>query len=268
MTDFTSLSTPTRREPGVFQIDVPDGWQQGRGAFGGLVLANLVHAIEAFDDSAEGGRRLRSLTAEICGPVPTGVSALHVERLRTGSGVSTLAARIVRDGEVLAHAVGVLGRPRAAGTDFTALPSPPMPPWREVPEDLRIDQGFAPTFVQHVELRPVVGRPFSGAPEAVASGWVRFCDPGPARDAAYVTAMSDAWWPALFTCLTTPRPVATIAFTLELLDGTEGLDPAAPYFHSARSVASRGGYMVELRELRGEDGRLLSLNQQTMTIIK
>jgi acyl-CoA thioesterase len=268
MTDFTSLSTPTRREPGVFQIDVPDGWQQGRGAFGGLVLAHLVRAIEAFDDSADAGRRLRSLTAEICGPVPTGVSALHVERLRTGTGVSTLAARIVRDGEVLAHAVGVLGRPRAEGTDFTALPDPPMPPWRAVPETLPIDRSFGPAFAQYLEFRPVVGQPFSGGPEAVASGWVRFKDPGPARDAAHVTAMSDAWWPALFTRLTTPRPVATIAFTLELLDGTEGLDPAAPYFHSARSIASRGGYMVELRELRGEDGRLLSLNQQTLTIIK
>ena len=266
MTDFTSLTTPTRREAGVFQIDVPDGWQQGRGTFGGLVLASLVRAIEAFD--SDPARRLRSLTAEICGPVPTGINAIRVERLRTGTGVSTLAARLERDGEVLAHAVGVLGRPRAEGTDFTALPTPAMPPWQEVPVNLSVRGPFAPAFAQHFEYRPLGAPPFSGGPEAVVAGWVRPRDPGPARDAAYVTALADAWWPALFVRLTEPRPISTVAFTLQLLDGPEGLDPEAPLFHAARALASRGGYMVEMRELRGEDGRLVALNQQTFTIIK
>jgi hypothetical protein len=83
-----------------------------------------------------------------------------------------------------------------------------------------------------------------------------------------VTSLADVWWPALFSRLTGPRPMATVAFTIELLDGLDGLDPAAPLFHHARSVAARGGYMVEMRELRGEDGRLVALNQQTITIIK
>ena len=67
---------------------------------------------------------------------------------------------------------------------------------------------------------------------------------------------------------TAPRPVATVAFTLELLSGLEGLDPEAPLFHSARVVAARAGYFVELRELWGEDGRLVALNQQTVVLIK
>jgi hypothetical protein len=266
--DFTAVTTPTRLDAATFRVDVLDGWQQGRGAFGGLVLANLVRAIERVDADQAGARRLRALTAELCGPVPPGPSALHVERLRTGTGVSTLAARIVRDGEVLAHAVGIFGKPRAEGTDFTALPAPAQPPWREVPVMPAFGPPAGPAFALHFEFRSSGPPPFSGGPEAFTAGWVRPRDPGPARDAAYVTALSDAWWPALFSRMTVPRPMATVAFTLELLDGTEGLDPEAPFFHSARAVASRGGYMVELRELRGEDGRLLSLNQQTFTIIQ
>src|SRR6476620_7108740 len=110
MSDFQTLSTPARLDAERFQAHIPDGWQQGRGAFGGLVLANLVRAIETFDASSE--RSLRSLTAELCAPVTVGSHVIRVERLRTGSGVSTIAARIEGDGEVLAHAVAVLGKKR------------------------------------------------------------------------------------------------------------------------------------------------------------
>jgi hypothetical protein len=269
MTDLTTATTPTRLAADLFQMDVPDGWQQGRGAFGGLVLGNLARAIAAFDetDSPAPPRSLRAITAELCGPVLTGLNSIRVERLRTGTGVSTIAARVERDGEVLAHAVGVLGRDRALGTDFRDLERPAMPPWREV-ELAAARLSFGPSFAQFFEFRPLGARPFSGAAEAVTSGWVRPRDPGPARDAAYVTSLIDAWWPAIFARLTEPRPMATVAFTIDLVEGLDGLDPASPFFYTARSLWSRGGYAVELRQLWGEDGRLVALNHQTFTIIK
>jgi hypothetical protein len=266
MNDLTTATTPTRLGPDRFQADVPDGWQQGRGAFGGLVLGHLVRAIEAFDAPAE-PRPLRVLTAEICGPVLPGPNLVRVERLRTGTGVSTIAARIERDGEVLAHAVGILGRARAEDSDFCELRPPTMPPWRDVPV-APLDGSMWPSFARFFEYRPLGGPPYQGASEASVAGWVRAHDPGPARDAAYVIAHADAWWPALFRRLTAPRPAATVAFTVELLDGLAGLDPAAPLFHAARAPVARGGYLVEMRELWGEDGRLLALNQQTFAIIK
>jgi hypothetical protein len=265
MTDLTTATTPTRRDADHFQADIPDGWRQGRGAFGGLVVATLARAIEAFEASPE--RPLRTLTAEICGPVLPGPASIRVERLRAGTGVSTLAARLEQGGEVLAHAVAMHGRRRAVDVDFCELAPPAVPPWREVPPFVMPD-GFRPEFAQHFEMRAVAPFPFTGAAEAFTAGWVRALDPGPARDAGYVVALADAWWPAIFSRLTAPRPAATIAFTLELLAGAEGLDPVAPLLHSARAVVSRDGYVVELRELRGEDGRLLACNQQTFAIIK
>ncbi len=264
MKDLTTVTTPTRLGPDLFRADVPDGWQQGRGAFGGLVLGNLVRAMLAFD--AEKERALRTLTAELCGPVLPGPNLIRVERLRTGSAVSTIAARVERDGEVLAHAVAVLGRSRASDTDAIEAPRPALRPWREVaPTDLG-DKG--PTFARHFEYRALGLPPYSGARDAIASGWIRPLDPGAARDAAYVVSLADAWWPAILAQATTPRPAATVAFTLELIEGVSGLDPAAPLFHTARTLASRGGYLVEMRELWGEDRRLVALNQQTIAIIK
>ena len=127
---------------------------------------------------------------------------------------------------------------------------------------------FRPEFAEHFEMRPIGPLPFTGAADATTAGWVRPRDPGPARDAGYVVAMADAWWPAFFSRLAAPRPAATLAFTIELLASADGLDPLAPLMHSARSVVSRDGYAVELRELYGEDGRLLACNQQTFAIIK
>src|SRR5262249_47739555 len=154
-------------------------------------------------------------------------NAIRVERLRTGKGVSTVAARVERDGEVLAHMVGVLGRNRAEDSDFRELAAPAyMPPWREVPV-VPVRPPIGPSFAQFMEYRTQAGPPYMGGGEAAVSGWVRPVDPGPARDAGYVTALADAWWPAVFMRMTTPRPMATVAFTLQLFDGLEGLDPVA-----------------------------------------
>src|SRR5437879_5846273 len=79
---------------GVFRFDVPEGWQQGRGAFGGLVVAALARALEAFEPAPD--RPLRTLNAELCGPALPGPSEIRVEAIRRGSGVTTLAARLVQ----------------------------------------------------------------------------------------------------------------------------------------------------------------------------
>src|SRR5262245_49584310 len=106
--DFTSLTTPIPVEHGRFRVLVPDGWQQGRGAFGGFVVAMLVRAVERF--AGDPARTLRSLTAELCGPTLPGEAELQVEALRVGSGVGTYAVRLRQSGEVQAHAVCVLGK--------------------------------------------------------------------------------------------------------------------------------------------------------------
>jgi hypothetical protein len=126
---------------------------------------------------------------------------------------------------VLAHAVGVLGKDRARDADAQDLARPEMPPWRDAPI-APVAPPFGPTFATHFEFRPLGALPFSGAGshrEARVTGWVRPKDPGPARDAAYLTALADAYWPAFFTRFHAPRPMATIAFTLDLLGDFDGL---------------------------------------------
>lgn len=64
-----------------------------------------------------------------------------------------------------------------------------------------------------------------------------------------------------------PRPMATIAFTLDIAGGLDGLDPDAPVLYRAAAPVCTDGYVLETRELWGSDGRLVAINQQTFVII-
>jgi acyl-CoA thioesterase len=245
------------------RVVFPTGWLQGRGLFGGLVTAAMARTLE--QSAAE--RPLRSLTAEICGPVQPGEATLERTVLREGNAVTTTTIRLVQGSEVLAHGVGVLGKTRTAERDQVTLPRPVMPPWRDV-EVVDLAPPMAPDFTPQFEFRPIGPLPFSGGSLAEHQGWIRPRAPGRERDAGYLAACVDAYYPALFMLEELPRPMATIAFTFQPFAHFEGLDPDAPLFHRAKLIAVSGGYCVEFRELWGEDGRLLALNQQTFVIIK
>jgi acyl-CoA thioesterase len=265
MTALDVLTTPTPVAPGAFTIEIPDGWQQGRGAFGGLVLAILARAADA--TVADPARTLRSLTGEIVGPVQPGASEIKVEILRAGSGVTTAAVRLIQAGEVQAHAVAALGKPRGDYQAAPALAPFDPPPWRDV-RVAPVGPPMAPTFVQHMEMRPLGPTPFSGSPSAIASGWVRPKEPGARRDPAYAIAMVDAWWPANLAAERAPRPMATLTFAFAMVRDLDGLDPDAPLYYRGAISAGHAGYAVEQRELWGEDGRLIAVNQQTFVVMR
>lgn len=262
MASFEQLSTPAVGADGELSIDIPAGWAQGRGAFGGLVLAALTRSCERV--AARPELRVRTLTATLCGPAMTGPARIQVEVLRNGSGTAALAARLVQRDEVQAHAVAVLGRDRAADVAHRALQPPTLPPWAELP----VSNTPGAEFAQNVEFRNVGPTPFSNADAARTAGWVRFREPGARRDASLLVALADIYWPAMFSVLPSPRPAATITYTVELIGGFDGLDHDAPVFHESEMTRLQDGYAHERRVLWGEDGRLLAINHQTFVVIK
>lgn len=261
---FDSIVTPEPLGPGRFRCVFPEGWKQGRGLFGGLSTALMVRALEA----QAPGRALRSLTAELCGPLQPGLEVnLTVETLREGNAVTTCAVRLEQGGEVQAHGVGVLGKARPVGFEKVFALVPERPDWRALAL-LPVGPPFGPEFGPHFEFRAARYHPLSGEQDPRTEGWIRPKNPGATRDAALLAACVDAWWPTLLTIEETVRPMATVAFTFQPFVRFDGLDPAAPLFFRGRLEAASEGYCVELRELWGEDGRLLALNQQTFVMIK
>ncbi len=249
-----------------FAFTVNAGWAQGRGAFGGIVLGAMVRAIEAVEPERE--RRLRSLTGELVGPTLVGECELVVEELRRGNGVSSWHARVKQGGGVTAIATAVLGKTREIG-DRTWSPQgrEAVAPWTEI-EAIPRDNPFAPEFAQHFEYRLVGPYPFSGAPTPIVTGWVRPRQAPAQLGAAHVVAMADAWWPAVFSTERAPRPIATVAFTLQNLLGDRTLPGDRPLLHRATAPAAGDGFFVEHRELWTASGELVAMNQQTFTWIK
>ena len=262
MASLTDLCTP-RPIGDRYELDVPPGWRQGRGAFGGLVIGALIEAIE--HRTGDPARKVRSVTAELPGPVEQGTVEITVEPLRLGKNVSALRAALAQHGEIRSHAVAILGASRALPAELTwnELAPPAVPSWRDIEPLPRTSVEFG----NHFEYRSAEGVPLSGKASR-SVGWIRARDPGPKRGAAYIAAMIDAWWPAAFNRFTALRPMATIAFTLEIVGGLDGLDPAAPMLHRATTPVCADGYFLETRELWGEDGRLVAINHQTFAIIQ
>ena len=280
-----AVLTPERTGETTCTLHIPEGWEQGKTIFGGLVLGALVRAMQT--QEPDGARRLRSLTAELVGaPVP-GDASISLRTIRRGKAVTTVSAELAQapspresggrqgstreggvreESELCTHAVAVFGSDRALAEPMLTLERPSMPSWKDVPlVDLPI--GLAPPFSQHFEYRPVMGLPFSGsAPEA--SGWLRPRIPPQTRDAALVTALADAWWICEMVTMTTPRPAATMSFALDLHTPLSEIDPSAPIFHHGKALARTNGYASEVRTLWSEDGRLLAVNRQLVVIIK
>ena len=265
MASLSEVLTP-RRVGNGYQLDVMPGWRQGRGAFGGLVVGAVVRAIEL--SVGDPTRKVRSLTAEIPGPVEQGTVDIATEALRVGKNVSTVRAALVQAGEVRTHAVAIVAADRQGGdatTTWNDLRRPEAPSWTTITP--LPAGGPWPEFSQHFEYRVLEGIPASGgAPRTL--GWVRPRDPGPDRGASYIAAMIDAWWPAGLVRFTAMRPMATIAFTLDIVGGTDGLDPSAPLLFRSTAPVSTSGYCLETRELWSEDGRLVALNHQTFVVIQ
>lgn len=256
-------STAVRRESAdTFVADFPDGWQQGRGAFGGLVIATLQRAMTEFVDDGE--RRPRALTAELCGAVQPGAAQIHVELLRKGSNTTFVNATLGQQGSVMARASTVFATARKATSPPRSPPPPSSPPFEQI-EIAKVGAPFGPVFASHYEYRTTL-LPFGGAAEAVCEGFIRERQPVRTLDAPAVLGRLDAWWPTIFQIETQPRAAATISFIAELLADATTLDPAVPFFHRSRLVVLQDGFFVEFREL-WSGTTPIAMNQQTFALL-
>src|SRR5688572_784119 len=152
MASLTDVSTP-QRHGDDFRLDVPAGWAQGRGAFGGFTIAALVRAIEArIGDPA---RKTRSVTAELPAPVEVGPAEITVDVLRAGNKLSAARAALAQGTDVRGHVVAILAadRPGSGPLAWRDLSPPAAPPWRSAPPTTLHDG--APEFTANFEYRSV-----------------------------------------------------------------------------------------------------------------
>jgi acyl-CoA thioesterase len=197
--------------PGDFDLEVPEHWRVARGATnGGYIAAVITSALEA--STGDPARHPRSLTVHYvaaCRPGPAQITVL-VER--SGRSLTTMTARLMQDGAMVAIALAALASDRP-GLEFQHEPMLEVPP----PEELSGQPLWnrSPYFATNWDYRPRVGSmPFTGADRALSGGWLRPAQPR-LLDAPLVAAMADAWIPPVALMLTEPTGIlATIDLTV------------------------------------------------------
>ncbi len=256
---------------------VPDTWQQGRGAWGGLPIRRMVEEVVQNEELA---REVRSITAQIPEPVLVGNHRVVSKLIRKGSAMSMWQVDILRDQDNVTVARGqvVTGADKnleldPPGEAWGSAPFPQVPPAKQV-ELAPIGPPFGPVFSQHLEYRPITPLPTLGT-ESVVHGWINLpqrTELGLHWNAAQLLSMVDAWWPSPYTLMKTMRPVATVSFSANLL--IDPMDIASidgersPLLHDASVSSIHGGFMSELRRLWTPDGRLVVENLQSIMVIK
>ncbi|MDF2691729.1 MAG: TesB-like acyl-CoA thioesterase 1 [Labilithrix sp.] len=249
--------------PNVFTANVPDLWQQGKGAFGGISVGILTRAIVATESDRT--RALRSLTADLCAPVLPGAVEVEVSSLRRGGSISFIDARLSQNGGLVARASAALASPRAVTPAAIRPVSPKRPPWRDVPP-IPVAPPIGPVFAEKYEYRSTGPLPFAGGTDAAAEGWLREKVTPSVIDEAAIAGLLDAWWPSVFAIESGPRGVATVGYTMQMLVDPRTLDPGEPLFYRGRGVAAGGSLFIEMRELWSGD-TVVAMNQQTFALL-
>ena len=194
VTPFDSATTLEPTGDGTYRWQVPDGWQQGRGAWGGLAIGAMVRAVGQVEPDAS--RSVRSISLQMTSPAYVGIHMVSVRPARLGSRLSTWSVEVASEsGEQVASAQVVTGtaRPTSAGRDESAwspLTAPSAPAASSVPAS-PTPPPF-PTFTRHCEYRVITGAPLHGGP-AETLGWISLTSP-PTWSDAVVLALSDAWY--------------------------------------------------------------------------
>jgi acyl-CoA thioesterase superfamily protein/acyl-Coa thioesterase superfamily protein len=261
---FETATTSERISEDEHHYLVPDGWQQGRGAFGGLVLGALMNAMASRE--ADPKRLVRAFSGDLCGPALPLPSRIASRVLRRGNNQTNVTASLEQDGAVVATATCVLAAPRKIAAPPRLMLDPPRPIPYERALALPGAAMDAARFAQHYEFRPTSGAVFGNGPQAAVHGWIKERVPLARMTAGAILGRLDAYWPAIFSVESAPRPMATVSFLAELLCDPFALDPSEPLFYRARVVAQAGGYFVEMRELWLGD-EPVALNQQSFAML-
>jgi acyl-CoA thioesterase len=250
----------SRLEADRFAVQLTPLFWGTTAAHGGYLAATLLRAMTERVNDAE--RHIRSLSTFFLQGPKQGTAEVHTELLRTGGKISQLNARLVQDGSVTTFAVATFGKP-FEGEDLRCETMPelraPEQYARLAPSKVEIDQRF--------EHRQCFGdAPFTAAPEARIGGFSRFTVPREI-DAASLTVLCDAWWPALFPTLAN-RKRAGACPTLDLTIHFRTSLPL-PYARAddfvvidLRSTLLHEGYLDERGTIWSMDGQLLAQSVQ------
>jgi acyl-CoA thioesterase len=245
---------------GVYGARVDPGWWIERGPNGGYIAALLMQAFMAEVDDPE--RHARSMTVHYLAPAVEGPAEVVVHTERTGRLVRYLTARLSQGERLIGTAQAAFAVLNDVGPTFADPSFPDYPPPGAI-DHAGDPPGLVP-MRERYEFRHVTGAPWDGpARTAETGGWIRLSEPRP-YDTALVAALSDAWYPAVFTRLTERFGVPTVDLTVHIrsIRALHQMRPDDWMAARFRTTVATEGFLEEDGQLWAPDGTLIAHSRQ------
>ncbi len=248
---------------GLFTAEVSPDWRAGRGPHGGYLAAILLRAL--IETVADEARAPRSLTIHYPRAPDPGPVSIHTVVERAGRSLSTLSARMERDGSLFALALAAFSVPWSA-PEIAELPMPAVAPADPAREAGTMRVVGAPPFTRHLVFQQRVGNvPFSGSERPMEiAGWLGLADERP-LDSLSLAFFCDALFPPVLVRLAEPAVCPTVDLTIHFRSAPEGSgaqDPGELCFARFQSGAVHEGLFEEDGVIWAADGTLLAHSRQ------
>lgn len=248
---------------GVFAAEVSPDWRAGRGPHGGYLAAMLLRAL--IETVADPARMPRSLTVHYARAPEPGPVSIRTVVERAGRSLSTLSARMERDGSLCALALAAFSVPWRA-PEIAENSMPEVAPPDRVREAGTLQAHGAPPFTRQLVFQQRAGTtPFSSSEQPMEiAGWLGLADPRPI-DALSLAFFSDALFPPVLVRLTEPAVCPTVDLTVHFRSrpqSTPTPDSTELCLVRFRSSVVREGFFEEDGVIWAADGTVLAQSRQ------
>ena len=248
------------------ELQIPEGWLQGRTLYGGLAAGLLMQkALLTLNDE---NKALLSCNVTFVGPVEIGSVKLTAEILRQGKSVTSLEVRLWQNDAVQTIMLASFGSKRESAINHQALPLVPDYPQAEGLFEIRKNP-MMPQFMQFMDLRWAEGGyPFMGSDQPDFGGWMRF-HPDHHQNRAmqmqdFITLL-DAWPPAVLPLFKGVAPASSLSWQVTMVNDIEA-NLTDWFKYKVITDHSASGYATEHAYVWDQNDRLIAIYRQTVTI--
>ena len=241
---------------GKFTWEVPEGWGQGRSLFGGLSAAAAASLAGRFTD-----RKLRTMQAQLIGPIVAGILIAECSVLRTGKTTSFIEVKLFQEDSIRGLFVFVFVEKREGSM---SIEGPEKPVWKSVDDAIELSgvDVLVPEFTKNVEMRFAYGGvAFRGHESASTGGYLQFIDVDD-FGSAHQLALLDAWYPPIYAALSKPAFGSTVTWTAHLIADS------APGFHQFKydTIVADGGFSTSVGQMWDSAGTYVGYTEQTVVV--
>ncbi|QQN75363.1 thioesterase family protein [Croceicoccus sp. YJ47] len=243
-------------DAGTLAMAVPEGWTQGRTAYGGLSTAAAYCAARSAGPDLP---PLRSAQIAFAGPI-SGTVRAEARMLRRGRSSAFVTADLHSGDAAAWHGTFLFTATRDSSVLLKSASAPFVVPPEEAPATRR---QHAPAFTQHFDYADA--SPGKDGTEPMLRHWVRLRDRGGLDPFAELLLVGDALPPGALTLMKEPGPVSSAMWSIDLLV-SEPRTRDGWWLLETRTDQAEGGMSTQSMAIWNADGEPVAIGSQTVSI--